>query len=147
MILIFSQQCFWDSWILVYCWWFNSYFTFYCKERKNPTFLQSLVFIDAYWKMFEPWRLLSNFSSEQRASSLFTSCLWKNDCISRSKYARILIWLDSEYAKVTQDCIMNIICLNISGFTVIGSVLNIPGFWICLIINIARLLHKYRWVP
>ena len=32
MILKFSQKCFWDSWILVYC-WFDSYFMFIAKEK------------------------------------------------------------------------------------------------------------------
>ena len=32
MILKFSQKCFWDSWVLVYC-WFDSYFTFISKAK------------------------------------------------------------------------------------------------------------------
>ena len=39
-ILKFSQKCFWDSWILVSC-WFSSYFTLITKEKFHFSLIRS----------------------------------------------------------------------------------------------------------
>ena len=67
-ILKFSQQCFRDSWIVIYC-WFNSYYTFITKEilvlelsKESPTWLFSCDYCEIFKKTYFEERLWTDAS-------------------------------------------------------------------------------------